>query len=388
MPGISTSKIAIPFNSGGIDYLHYWTTLSKVLFLWSGKFDGDNLLSDIDDTVITVTGKDFATTYIPYTSAATFAVPDNATYEAADDDLMWFDSSETPKTVAIKQLVNFDYTRTIIKYDDESPYHVRGIMILKDGEVLTADEIDRMHRDFGLWVYWGDVENENGHYKDNRTIVDVPAVASAEVPSGQSTKVAITFDLNLDEDTIPATTDFTLTGSITGAKIISNVAVAGTIVTLTVTVAFDDETVVVTYTKPADNSLRSALGGGGVVTFAGQSVTNNLYGPEIVINGDFSSATGWVLNGSVNIAGGVGVFTGDGNFQQLLGVQSGKIYKTVYTVTRTSGNVCISLGTFATWRMTSGTFTEIVTATDNYFYILANTTPDMSIDNVSIKEIL
>ena len=27
MPGISTSKIAIPFNSGGIDYLHYWTTL-------------------------------------------------------------------------------------------------------------------------------------------------------------------------------------------------------------------------------------------------------------------------------------------------------------------------------------------------------------------------
>jgi len=33
MPGISTSKIAIPFNSGGIDYLHYWTTRTPTLLV-------------------------------------------------------------------------------------------------------------------------------------------------------------------------------------------------------------------------------------------------------------------------------------------------------------------------------------------------------------------
>ena len=42
MPGISTSKIAIPFNSGGIDYLHYWTTRTPTLL---------NVTSQTDTTI-------------------------------------------------------------------------------------------------------------------------------------------------------------------------------------------------------------------------------------------------------------------------------------------------------------------------------------------------
>jgi len=169
MPGIAIGN-CIPFNRGGVSWSSYWALNNKVLFLWTGKFDGNNLLSDIDDTVITVTGKDFSTSYIPYTSAATFAVPDNATYEAADTDLMWFDGSGTPESVGIAELVGYDYERTIIKYDSASPHHVRAIMILKSGEVLTATEIDMLHNDFELWMFWSGVLNGYGVIKENRTL--------------------------------------------------------------------------------------------------------------------------------------------------------------------------------------------------------------------------
>jgi len=41
---------------------------SKFLFLWTGSFDGDNLLSNLSSDVITVTDKDFATNKIPSTT--------------------------------------------------------------------------------------------------------------------------------------------------------------------------------------------------------------------------------------------------------------------------------------------------------------------------------
>lgn len=345
MPGISPITISPFFRRGGAAF-SYWEQSDKVLYLWTGKFDGDNLLSDIDDTVITVKDKDFSTSYIPYTSAATFAVPNNATFKAADDDLMWFNSSGTPKTIAVKQLVNFDYTRTIIKYDDESPYHIRAIMILKDGETLTDDEIDDLHKDFALWIYWAGTENELGHQKDNRVIDDIPEVLSTQVPAYHATTVEVTFDINLDEDVVPAAAVFTLTGSVTGAKTISNVTVSGAVVTLTVSVAFGDETITLNYTQPTDNAIRSALGGGKVASFTGQSVTNNLYGPELVVNGTFSADSGWTKGSGWTITGGVANSAGITNaaMNQNITLEAGSTYNFKVTVNRTSGGLYVFAG--------------------------------------------
>ena len=44
----------------GVSWETYWLELSEVVeMLWVNKFDGDNLLSELDTNVITVTNKDF-----------------------------------------------------------------------------------------------------------------------------------------------------------------------------------------------------------------------------------------------------------------------------------------------------------------------------------------
>ena len=263
------------------------TTKAKFLFLWTGKFDGNNLLSDLDSSVITVTGKDFASSYIPSTSAATFAIPDNVTYKTADEDLFW-NTSGTVLQKTTAQLVEFDYTRTLIKYSNNSPYNIQAIGILKTGEVLTATEIDEVHKYFRLWIYWSGVLNANGYIKGNRDITTKPVEVSAEIPQTQLNKVIITFDQNLNESIIPATTAFTLAG-----KTITNVAISTNKVTLTVSVnyAFSDSGITVSYTQPVSNPLRSNIGGVRADSFASLAVTNNIlpaYGTDTVGWYDFT----------------------------------------------------------------------------------------------------
>lgn len=142
-------------------------TKAKFLFLWTGKFSDNNLLSDLDDIVINVTGSDFPTTYIPATSAATFSIPNNSTFKSADTDNFWHTGSTIlQKTTA--ELVASDLNRTIVKYSDIEPYHIWGIAILKAGETLESSEYDALSYFFWLhWLYFG-TTNNYGHLKDNR----------------------------------------------------------------------------------------------------------------------------------------------------------------------------------------------------------------------------
>lgn len=168
MPGISASRIAIPFKSVAIDRLPD-SLLAKFLFLWTGKFNGDNLLSDLDTDVITVTNKDFTSTYIPEASAATFAVPNNATYIAADGtDDFWFNVADVLQHKTFAELIASTTLRTFVKYTDFAPYNVSAIGILKDGEVITGAEEITLNTYFKLWAeYWG-VMMDSGYMKDNR----------------------------------------------------------------------------------------------------------------------------------------------------------------------------------------------------------------------------
>lgn len=142
---------------------------AKFLYLWSGKFSGDNLLSDLGAEVITVTSKDFSTRYIPPASSATFAVPDNATFLAADgSDDFWFDGSNVLQAITHADLIASETLRTFVKYADAEPYNVYGIGILKEGETLSDAEKNKLNTFFKLWAeYWG-VMMDTGHMKGNR----------------------------------------------------------------------------------------------------------------------------------------------------------------------------------------------------------------------------
>jgi hypothetical protein len=109
-----------------------------------------------------------------------------------------------------------------------------------------------------------------------------PVFVSAAIAHATPTKVDITFDLALNESSIPATTDFALTG-----KTITNVAISGMVVTLTVSVTYDyGDVVTVGYTKPGANMLKGLVGGGEVDTFSGESVTNNILYPVVIGDGN------------------------------------------------------------------------------------------------------
>lgn len=144
------------------------TLLAKLLYLWTGKYDGDDLLNDLDTSVITVTAKDWATKYINSSSAATFAVPNNATYIDADgSDDFWFDGVDAPIEASLTQLISYDPQRTFIKYADFDPYHVYAIGILKTGEVLTDEEKNILSTYFKLHIFYFGVLNDYGYLKDN-----------------------------------------------------------------------------------------------------------------------------------------------------------------------------------------------------------------------------
>lgn len=129
------------------------------------------------------------------------------------------------------------------------------------------------------------------------------------------------------------------------------------------------------------------------------AIANRLSGDtynELVTNGDFSSATGWALNGTgVSISGGVGIFNNSGsgsNIQPALSTILGKTYRITYKVTSISlGAVRCVCGTGANGieRSVVGTYTQdLVCTTDTNFYIRAAGTTTATIDNVSVKEVI
>jgi hypothetical protein len=90
-------------------------------------------------------------------------------YISADTDRLWLDNThDTIVAVQTEKLVSCDFTRTIVLYDDESPYAIKMIGILKSGETLTSDEINVLHDTFSLSIWWGGTLNEFGVVKQNR----------------------------------------------------------------------------------------------------------------------------------------------------------------------------------------------------------------------------
>ena len=128
----------------------------------------------------------------------------------------------------------------------------------------------------------------------NGVVYDVPIVSTATVENANKDKIVITFSDAFNESYIPATTDFALVG-----KTISNVAISGTVVTLTVSVAYAyGDSITVDYTKPVSNYLRDTYGAI-VATFASQAVTNNILEPIPDILNDGNTVAWFDMNNNV-----------------------------------------------------------------------------------------
>jgi len=112
-----------------------------------------------------------ATDYLTIAGVAgseTYQAPHNATYEAADTDYIWFKTDSTQRTTTTAELIGYDLQRTLVKYDDNSPYQIREIIILKAGETLTASERNIIFQYMWLPILWDNNLNAYGHIKGNR----------------------------------------------------------------------------------------------------------------------------------------------------------------------------------------------------------------------------
>ena len=99
-----------------------------------------------------------------------FICPDNSDYLNADSDFIWHYTSGGIRTVSEAELVGYDFSRTLIKYEDDSPNSIEWIAILKNGFTATSAFLDKMHLAFRLPIYWGGTLNDNGVLKSNRSL--------------------------------------------------------------------------------------------------------------------------------------------------------------------------------------------------------------------------
>jgi hypothetical protein len=113
-----------------------------------------------------------------------------------------------------------------------------------------------------------------------------PTLVSATVEDADPDKIVLTYNKSLDAGSVPVVGDY----SPSGGRTVTNVAIVGAVVTLTVDTpyAFGD-TITISYTA-GTNPIQDA-DGNEVVNLVAESVTNNVVVSEVAIHPDLSSST-------------------------------------------------------------------------------------------------
>jgi len=124
----------------------------------------------------------------------------------------------------------------------------------------------------------------------------------------------------------------------------------------------------------------------------------DLYGPELVTNGDFATDSDWTKGFGWSISSGTANANSASSsyfYQNINELGVGKTYKVTYTITSyTSGSVVTGIGDFlgsrGVTRNAIGTYTDTITFVNNtansYFGFFATSSFTGSIDNVSVVE--
>lgn len=172
MPGLPGIAIGIPFRrGGGASWDAFWKSQPEVLFF--------GLYSEISGGQMPnkVTGATDFLTVAGVAGSETYQAPDTAPYQIADTDYIWFKTDVSQRTTTTAELIGYDFTRTIIKYANTSPYVIEAIMILSS-DVDTA----KMRDDFDLSVWWNDTLSAHGNLKGNRSSGKSVWTAESVVP--------------------------------------------------------------------------------------------------------------------------------------------------------------------------------------------------------------
>ncbi len=118
-------------------------------------------------------------------------------------------------------------------------------------------------------------------------------------------------------------------------------------------------------------------------------------GPELITNGDFNSATGWLTTNSASVSGGKGIVsgaTGAALLYQASGLVSGRWYKATFDIDSITGtlNIWDNSGNVKASFTTTGSKTAIFLhsiANGNFLFQVASGASIATIDNVSVKEL-
>jgi hypothetical protein len=98
-----------------------------------------------------------------------YTLPNTTPYKNADTDYCWWKSDSSLSTSTGSRLISFDFARTIIKYDNATPYVLREIIILAAGATLTIDEMNSLRDYAQLSIWWNNVSSDHGMIKGNRS---------------------------------------------------------------------------------------------------------------------------------------------------------------------------------------------------------------------------
>lgn len=146
----------------GKSWSSYWTHQPEVLFfgLYS-EISGGQMPNKVDGgaTYLTVAGS---------AGSETYQCPNTAAYIAADTDYIWFKTDATQRTTTTAELIGYDFPRTPVKYEDDAPYAIVAIMILKSGETITGTKLNKLFQDMWLHTLWDNNLNAYGHIKGNK----------------------------------------------------------------------------------------------------------------------------------------------------------------------------------------------------------------------------
>lgn len=117
----------------------------------------------------------------------------------------------------------------------------------------------------------------------------------------------------------------------------------------------------------------------------------NVLGNELVTNGDFATDSDWSKDNSWSISGGKAnyLYVSNRNMNsQSATLVVGRTYKLVYTILDyVSGNVQNNSASSQTSNSSNGTYTEYFVARFSFLRFRGSTNGNLSIDNVSVKEV-
>jgi len=168
----------------------------------------------------------------------------------------------------------------VITGDHHTEYHSDTYWSALNGLNTTEWKIgiasDNGYENFNLGICtfhsWGNLNTERKDCGTRLSFVDtVPKILSTAIENATPTKIEINFNSDLDENSIPVTTDFTVTG-----KTVTLVEISGTKLTLTVNSAITGGALIIcAYTKPSSNQLKGEEDELYVDSFS-QQITNNV----------------------------------------------------------------------------------------------------------------